>query len=211
MNTTASNYQRAKNNNVRGTKMISVDSIDKFPEVLYKNSKVGQEVIAGNTFYSFHEILGTSNQVIMTAYKSQQCPDVLLIVWRDFPYAHHIEQGGDLMIQEIMNNGIKNLLIDNTYVQSGWMNDKINQYFDQIWYPSLIQLGLKGFAHVQALSSLGGASFQKFKENVQIYLNTMAIKMGRKVFTYHPVETKGDVITRLSALNEGYYKLKENN
>ncbi len=192
----------------RGVEMIEVGSVDKFPKVIYKNGKIESETIAGAQFYSFHQTLGTSNQIIMTAYKSKIYPEILLIVWRDFPYQHQVELGGDVMSQEIKNGGIKYLLVDNTYVQSGWMNASIENYLNTVWYPSLIELGLKGFAHIQALSSLGGASFNKFKEFVQTYLDSIASKLGRKVFTYLPIEVKeANVFKRSEALSEGLEKL----
>lgn len=200
-----SNYKRSININ-RGSKTIEVGTIDKFQEVIHKISNVESETINGSSFYSFHEILGTSGQVILTAYKSKQYSDVMLIVWRDFPYAHHIEQGGDLMTQEIKNNGIKYLLIDNTFVQSGWMNKNIEQYFSEVWYPSLIQVGLLGFAHIEAKSTLGGLSFQKFREATQGYLNSIGAKMMRKVFQYLPVEAGAD---RTTSLKEGLLQLSK--
>jgi hypothetical protein len=191
----------------RSEKNITIGKIDKFNEVLYKSLKSESEIINDATFDSFHQIVGNSNQNILTAYRSKQLPKVLLVVWRDFPYTQHAEQGSDLMLQEVLN-GVEYLIVDSAFVQSGWMNDKIMQYLNEIWYPSLIELGLKGFVHIQSLSALGGSSFQKFKENTQLYLDGIGGQLKKKVFSYIPVEV-GDVSTRPASLKKGLDMLLE--
>jgi hypothetical protein len=175
----------------RGSKTIIIGGNDSFPEVKAKRLSFNDsESFGGAQFDSVHHLTGTMNQTIMTAYRTEQYKDLLYIVWRDLPYYHHIELGGDYMLQEIKQNGIKNLLIDNTYVQSGWMNDKIAEYFDRAWYPGLIDLGLKAFAHIPAMSTLGEKSFRQFKSDVQQYLSTMASSRSKEGFKYIPVDPK---------------------
>lgn len=179
---------------------------DRFQEVKCTNVRPDIEYLGKARFQSFHHILGTQGQVIMTAFKCLDLPQVLFIVWRDLPYYPHIELGGDLMLQEIQRNGIKHLLIDNTYVQSGWMNDKMREYFDAAWYPGLIRLGLETFGHIQSKSALGGVAFEKFKNDVQEYLLSIAVRIKGKSFSYVPIESNTQ-IPRPEMLEEALKKM----
>ncbi|HOO71688.1 MAG TPA: hypothetical protein PK926_07990 [Spirochaetota bacterium] len=85
---------------------------------------------------------------------------------------------------------VKHLIIDNSYVKSGWMDDRhLVNYLENGWLPGLIELGLKGFCHLQAKSLLGGRSFTSFGR----YMNNNFIKIARKLdrepFQYFPIET----------------------
>lgn len=198
----------------RGKDLVKINNLDAFPGIIYQNAKQSKEEINGVSFESFHHITGNSDQVILTAYKSVSVEDVLFISWADFPYLNHIEVGGDLMLQELKNNNINYLLIDNTFVQSGWVNDKVLNYFDKVWYPGLIELGLKGFVHIQAQSALGTKSFDTFRKDIQDYLEGMASKMNKKSFIYYPMEsTELEKIEkdslRKDALKKGLSKITE--
>ncbi len=124
----------------------------------------------------------------------------------------HIEEGGDLMLQELKNDKeLKHLLIDNTYVQSGWMKDDVIEYLNNGWYPGLIEVGLERFAHLQAESTLGANSFKKFEESVNNLMGDLAKNMNKKPFEYFPVKTSeinkdGEAVTtdlRTTALKTG--------
>jgi hypothetical protein len=173
----------------RGNNEIDIKGIDNFKEVLYNHYQ--QEIIdiGGVPFISFHRILNSKNQSIFTAYRSISKSDILFIVWKGLPYTHHIEQGGDIMLQEMLKNGIKNLIIDNTYVSSIWMNPKMKRYFHEVWYPSLIELGLKKFVHIQSSYSLGMTSFELFKENLSLYLERLAFTSSKQLFQYIPMQS----------------------
>ena len=132
---------------------------------------------------------------------------MMFIVWADFPYFNHAELGSDMVLQEIKNHGIKYLLIDNTYVKSGWLNDKIGQYLDQVFYPGALELGLKGISHVQAQSMLGSKSFQEFGKDIQQYLDGMASNMKRSSFKYVPVQSQETNRPRPVVLKEALVSL----
>lgn len=173
----------------RGDGYIFIDGIDPFKEVMYK--RFHHEILNVNNkdFLAFHCILDYKNNPIMTAYRSIAKSDILLIVWRGLPYTHHIEQGGDLMLQEIHRNGIKHLIIDNTHVDSMWMNPQMEKYFYDVWYPGLIQLNLEKFVHIQSASSLGKNSFERFRENIRLYLERISAESSKKLFEYIPIES----------------------
>src|SRR5687767_13790978 len=103
-------YQRSSTNK-RGKNLIKIGAIDQFHEIPHTCSEKTTERIGNLLFESFFDIKGTMNQKIFTAFKSTSRPDVLYILWEDFPYFNHAELGSDLVLQEIKNHGIKYLLI----------------------------------------------------------------------------------------------------
>jgi hypothetical protein len=188
----------------RGENVVKIGDFDQFNEVPCKINEKITERVGNFLFESFHEIRGTMNQRILTALKSKECPEVLFFVWEDFPSFNHIEAGGDVILQEIKKYGAKYMLVDNTFVRSGWVTDKIVQYMDQVWYPGLIELGLTGFAHVQAQSASGTRSFEEFGKDIQSYLDGIASTLNRPCFKYVPVPSQ---YSRRASLSEGLNKL----
>lgn len=205
------NHER-KNLKNRTDNQVDLGQAGSFLEVKYDNSDPEEESISGMLFRSIHCIKTVSDYRVFTALKSPEMPSVLYIIWRDFPFLKHIEEGGDLMLQELRNNKeLKYLLIDNTYVQSGWMKDDVVEYLNNAWYPGLIEVGLKRFAHLQAESALGASSFKKFEESVNSIMGDMAKSMNREPFEYFPVKTseinkEGEAVKtdlRTTALEKG--------
>ncbi|HTF80975.1 MAG TPA: hypothetical protein VL947_04605 [Cytophagales bacterium] len=205
-------YERS-NLTMRGKNQVVIGDVTKFAELPLQNLKPDKQKIKSAVFESFHHITGTSNQVILTAYNSKQLPEVMFMSWSDFPYLHHVEQGGDLLLQEISKHHYKYVLIDNTYVKSGWMNDKVAQYSDAILYPALVECGLKGFGHIPSQGMLGAKSFEEFKKTTQNYLDHIAAKLHKPCFKYVPVILSEELgktdkpAMRQQALEEGIDKL----
>jgi hypothetical protein len=183
------NYER-KNLKNRTNNQVDLGQAGSFLEVKYDNNEPEEESISGISFSSFHCMKTVSDYRVFTALKSPDMPSVLYIIWRDFPFLKHLEEGGDLMLQELKKDKeLNHLLIDNTFVQSGWMKDDVVEYLNNAWYPGLIEVGLKRFAHLQAESALGASSFKKFEESVNSIIGDMARGMKRPPFEYFPVKT----------------------
>jgi hypothetical protein len=199
-------YQRSSINK-RGKNIIKIGTIDQFHEVLYACSEKTTERIGNLLFESFFDIKGTRNQKIFTAYKNISRPDILYILWEDFPYYNHAELGSDLVLQEIKNHGIKYLLIDNTYVKSGWLTENIGRYLDEVFYPGALELGLVGLSHIQAQSTLGSKSFEEFGKDIQLYLGVKASVMKRSSFKYIPVRSQEENRPRQVVLKEALVSL----
>lgn len=202
-------YERM-NSNLRSKEIIDLGPAGSFNKVIYNNEEPEEIVIAGALFKSYCSICNPSGKKVVITFKSEDAPNVLYMESRDYVYLNQIEVGGDLMIQAFHeDNNLEYLLIDNTYVLSGWMQEKTFVYLNNAWYPGLVQVGLKGIAHLQAESLLGGMSFEKFGEAMMESLTSIA---GDAPFTYSPIKTseinKDGVITgdniRQSALEEGF-------
>jgi hypothetical protein len=211
------NYQR-ENVTVRmPDRVIDLGNAGVFNEIIPNNSNPREELkINGSIFTSIHVINPPAGIRIFTALRSEEDPSVLLIIWRGFPYYRQIEVGGDLMLQMLHSDKrVVHLIIDNTYVRSGWMDDKMTDYLNNGWLPGLIQLGLKGFCHLQAESYLGGLSFKKFGEMMSENISKTAQSLGKEPFAYYPIKTsemsKSGVINeemRLAAFKESLRILK---
>ena len=183
------NYLR-KNLSQRGKNQIDLGQAGSFPEVKNDNSDPEKEHIDGVLFKSIHCMKTISNYRVFTALKSDEAPSVLYTIWRDFPYLKHIEEGGDLMLQEFKKDtALKYLLVDNTFVKSGWMKDDVVEYLNSAWYPGLIDVGVEKFVHLQAKSSLGASSFEEFEEDVNKAMRELAKGMNQQPFEYYPIKT----------------------
>ncbi len=206
------NYERQYNVNRITGSAIDLGNAGTFMEVRsFLPEKQDELVIDNAVFRSIHIIEPRAGKRIFTAYRSEELISVLLIVWENFPFYRHIEEGGDFMLQELYSTGtLKHLIIDNTYVMSGWMEEKTVDYMNQGWIPGLIELGLMTFCHLQAESYLGGKSYEEFMKFVSGSVNSVADKLGREGFIYCPVKTseiskdgKIDEAARLAALKKG--------
>lgn len=184
------NYHR-KTGLRRSNRLIDLGNAGVFNEVVYRNSDPPELCVIGDcVFESIHVIKGPTGKMIFTAYRSGEAPDILMIVWRDYPFNRQIEEGGDLMLQEMRRDPrVKHLIIDNTYVRSDWMNDEMSEYLNNGWIPGLIEAGLKGFCHLQAGSYLGGKSFLHFGELVSANITAIAEKLCKDPFNYMPMQT----------------------
>jgi len=191
----------------RGKNLIKIGAIHQFYEISYTCSKKTTEKIGSFLFESFFEIKGNVNQKIFTAYKSTARPDVMFILWEDFPYFNHAELGSELVLQEIKNHGIKYLVIDNTHVKSGWLTERIDRYLDQIFYPGALELGLVGLSHIQAQSTLGAKSFEQFGKDIQQYLEAKASVLKRSSFKYIPIRSQEENRPRQVVLKEALVSL----
>jgi hypothetical protein len=133
-------------------------------------------------------------------------------VWDGYPFYADIEEGGDFMLQVLAaDKTIRHLIIDNTYVRSGWMEDRMNDYLNNGWFPGLVELELRTFCHLQAESYLGKLSFDRFAEGVSDSINIVAQRLGKAPFKYYPVKTSEispdgqiDDIVRDMALKKAY-------
>ena len=124
---------------------------------------------------------------LFTAYRSDEEPGILLVVWKEYPYYQDIEEGGDFMLQVMASDRrVRNLIIDNTYVRSGWMNDRMSDYLNNGWIPGLVELELNSFCHLQADSYLGGLSFLKFGELMSDNISTIAQRTREKTIQLLP-------------------------
>jgi hypothetical protein len=198
-------------------RVIDLGDAGAFNEIIIHNPNPREEMeINGSLFTSIHTIDPPVGKRVFTALRSEKEPTVLLIIWRGFPYYRQIEEGGDLMLQVLHSEKqVLHLIIDNSYVQSGWMDDRMKDYLKNGWMPGLIQLGLKGFCHLQAETYLGGLSFKKFGELVSENISRIAQSLDREPFTYYPIKTselsKNGAINeamRLAALTESLRILK---
>jgi len=146
--------------------------------------------IDGAIYTAIHTIHASNAKRIFTAFHSHQVPEILVIIWNGFPFYPHIEEGGDFMLQTMHDDSrVRHLIIDNTMVRSNWLNEKMKRYLSDAWHPGLIQLGLKSFCHLQALSFLGGHSFHEFAQLVSESISDIAGTLGRPPFSYYPIET----------------------
>ncbi|MBN1532442.1 MAG: hypothetical protein JXA20_07255 [Spirochaetes bacterium] len=173
-------------------RIIDLGEAGVFPAVLRHNPEPIETFdVDGNVFTSLHTIDSPAGSKVFTALRSEQEPSILLIIWRGFPFYQQIEDGGDLMLQEIQEAPeLRHLIIDNTFVHSGWMNDqKMVEYLNTGWIPGLVRLGLRGFCHLQAASYIGGQSFRKFGELASKSITEIAVRLGREPFRYFPVRT----------------------
>jgi hypothetical protein len=196
----------------RKDRIIDLGNAGAFNEVVYRNSNPPETCAIGNClFTSIHLIHLPNGRKIFTAYRSGEAPDILLVVWKYFPFNRQIEEGGDLMLQELKRDPhLRHLMVDNSYVRSDWLNDATGEYLNNAWMPGLIELGLKGFTHLQAESYLGGKSFDQFGAMVSANIAAIADKLKREPFTYVPIQTSGisdngtiDDALRESALRKG--------
>lgn len=183
------NYVRKSLAGRTGNK-VDLGQAGSFFEIKTDNSDPEEERIDGALFRSIHCMKTVSNYRIFTALKSDEAPSVLFIIWRDFPYLRHIEEGGDLMLQEFKKDAaLKYLLVDNTFVKSGWMKDNVIEYLNHGWYPGLIEVGVEKFVHLQAKSALGANSFEEFEKDVNKAMGDLAKTMRKEPFKYYPVKT----------------------
>lgn len=174
----------------RGKEIIKLPTSGSFNQVKYVDSEPTEIIISNYRFKSIHRVVGPSGREIFKALKCEELPEVLFTMWSDYPYLSQIEEGGDTMLQELYNHKeIKYLLIDNTFVKSGWMSESVTKYLNEAWYPGLLELGLQGFAHLQAESVLGASSFEKFEEDVNQAMATLAQSLLFNPFQYIPIKT----------------------
>ncbi len=184
-------YRRLHNvNRIQGS-VVDIGNAGSFLEVVVRQSNPPEECLIGKVlFKSVHVIEPPRNRRILTAFRSDAEPGILLIVWREYPFYPHIEEGGDFMLQVIATDkSVKYLIIDNTYVRSGWMNEKMSDYLNNGWLPGLVEMELAAFCHLQAESYLGGLSFTKFGKLMSANINTIAQKLGKQAFRYFPIKT----------------------
>ncbi len=184
-------YRRLHNvNRIQGS-IIDIGNAGSFNEVIIRQSNPPEECVIDKVlFRSVHVIETPNNKRILSAFRSDAEPGVLLVVWRDYPFYPHIEEGGDFMLQVLVaDRSVKYLVIDNTYVRSGWMNDRMSDYLNNGWLPGLIEMELKAFCHLQAESYLGGLSFTKFGKLMSANINTIAQQLGKQAFPYFPIKT----------------------
>lgn len=204
-------YQRIqKTSRIRGS-IVDLGNAGFFSKVKVNAPENPEESIVGESvFKCIHVIESPGEKRILSAYRNDGEPGVLLIVWNGFPYYSHIEQGGDFMLQFFSSDReASHLIIDNTYVLSGWMNEKMTRYLDNGWFPGLIELGLETFCHLQAESYLGGVSFEEFGRHVSVNIDNIARKLGKSPFIYNPIRTSDmnpvgliDEMLRDKALNK---------
>lgn len=185
------NYQRTYRSNSIPGNIIDLGSAGSFSKIIGREITPPEEcIISGTVFSSVHTINSASNKRIFTAFRSEQKPSILYIEWRDYPFYPHIEEGGDFMLQVMATDSrVKHLIIDNTYVRSGWMNSKMDDYLNNGWLPGLVELELVAFCHLQAESFLGERSFEMFVELLTKNINVIAESLGRKAFRYFPVKS----------------------
>ncbi len=186
------NYQRSYKLSRRSGNLIDLGKAGAFKEIILENRQPPEEtVIGGRTFMSFHIINMPTGERVFTAFKSEEEPTVLLIVWGGIPFHLHIEEGGDLMLQAMyMDKALRHLIIDNTHVRSLWMREKKTiDYMENAWLPGLIHLGLKGMCHLQSEKLLGKISFEEFGKFQSESISRVAGRLGKQAFQYFPVRT----------------------
>lgn len=143
-------------------------------------------------YVGIHRIDSPTGSRVYTAYRSEQEPEILLIIWANYPFNAQIEDGGDFMLQVMHGDrSVKYLLIDNSYVRSAWMNERMVEYLSQAWIPGLVWLGLKGFCHIRASSYLGEKSFDEFSAWVTRIAAEAGRRLGRPSFLYFPIANLG--------------------
>jgi len=176
-----------------------------------------EETFLGESlFSSIHRISSPTGSRVFTAYRSELEPEILLVVWANYPYNQQIEQGGDFMLQVMHDDpSVRILLNDNSYVKSEWMNERMIDYLANRWLPGLIWLGLEVFCHIGSSSLMGGKSFDEFSRWVTETAATIAPRLERIPFRYFPVTAQGlaasgsmDEADRSAALSKVYARLK---
>ncbi len=194
-------------------RLIDIGNAGVFNEIIAHNCDPPEEMAAGGIrFTSIHTIDTRVGGRTFTAYRSDELSEVLLVVWMGFPFNPQIEEGGDLMLQVLnADPAVKDLVIDNTFVRSGWMNARMSQYLTTGWFPGLIQSGLRAFFHIQSGSYLGGESYKKFGETLARSIDEIAARLQRKPFRYYPITTsetgirgKNDDASRESAFRKSF-------
>ncbi len=185
------NYKRISRTNRIHDRIFDLGNAGSFTEIRIKLPEPPDECsIEGTSFRSVHIIKSWNDSRIFTAYRSSEYTDILLIVWEEYPFYPHIEEGGDFMLQVLASDkAVKHLIIDNTYVRSGWMDEKMSNYLNNGWFPGLVELGLEAFCHLQAESYLGELSFKSFGELVSGSISDIAQNLDKKPFAYFPVKT----------------------
>ena len=186
------NYKRIINRHRNTKRSIDLGNAGTFYEIQFTNCDPPEEELIHKTpFQSFHVILSARREKTFTAFRSTVEPETLLIVWREFPFYIEIEEGGDIMLQVLHDDRrVRHLIIDNTYVRSGWMNDHhVLNYLENAWFPGLIELELKGFYHLQSKNVLGEKSFNEFGKFMADNFDKVAQKLNKTPFQYFPIET----------------------
>lgn len=211
------NYQRRRTARVRSGRKIDLGEAGSFDAIRLNPGNPPEEVrLHGLRFQSIHRINSHTGPRVFTAYRNEEYPAILFVVWSNYPFNTQIETGGDLMLQAMHDDSrIRFLLNDNTYVKSGWMNDRMVDYLSNGWLPGLIKMGLRGFCHLRAGSFMGEKSFDDFAGYVSGRVEVIARKLGMEPFRYFPVKSpevgKDGVIDerlRDAALSEAYEILK---
>ncbi|HOO71689.1 MAG TPA: hypothetical protein PK926_07995 [Spirochaetota bacterium] len=89
------NYPRIIDKNRNATRLIDLGRAGMFHEIKLTNCNPPEKESVGDIlFTSIHLILSPQKQKKFTAFRSEAEPEILLIVWRDFPYYREIEEGG---------------------------------------------------------------------------------------------------------------------
>ena len=184
-------YQRKYNINRIPDRLLDLGNAGSFMEIRPRQCTPPEECLVDNTaFRSLHIIEQRNGARIFTAYKSVEDPGILLIVWGGFTFYPHIEEGGDYMLQILAaDKTIRHLIVDNTYVRSGWMEDRMHDYLNKAWFPGLVELELNTVCYLQAESILGRLSFNKFADDVSKNINKIAQNLGKKPFKYCEIQT----------------------
>jgi len=211
-------YQRKFRLNRSPDRIIDLGNAGMFNEIPCVNCEPPEEIsIIGCMFHSVHMIGSPNNKRIFTAYRSEEEPGVLLTVWQEIPFYLHIEEGGDVMLQILHNDKrVEHFIVDNSFVRSPWMaQQKTIDYLKNAWLPGLIELGLKGFCHIQSGKLLGKLSFDKFGDFIESTMSDIVKKLDKKPFRYFPIRTSEteaggviDVKLRDSAMAEALQILK---
>jgi hypothetical protein len=211
------NYQRRRTIRTRTGRTIDLGEAGSFDAIHLNPGNPPEEVsLHGRRFQSIHRINSHTGPRVFTAYRSEEDPAILFVVWSNYPFNTQIETGGDLMLQAMHDDPrIRLLIVDNSYVKSGWMNEKMIDYLSNGWLPGLVRLGLWGFCHLRAGSFMGEKSFDDFAGYVSGRVEVIARQLGMEPFRYFPVKSpevgKDGVIDerlRDAALSEAYEILK---
>jgi hypothetical protein len=175
----------------RCDRIVDLGDAGSFNAVVSRMPRSPEETaVAGRRFSAIHIIDSMIGGRVFTAYRSEEHPEVLLVVWKGFPYNIEIEEGGDMMLQVMQDDPrITCLLIDNTWVRSGWMNPAMVEYLDNGWMPGLTWCGLRIFCHLQSASYLGGNSFEQFGATLNGVIAGIGRRLGREPFRYHAIRT----------------------
>lgn len=185
------NYQRISKSNRTPGNILDIGNAGSFMKIAeLKCAPTDEYVIDGTVFKSIYKIESWTDNRMFTAYRSAEEQSILLIIWEKYPFYNQIEEGGDFMLQVLATDkNVRHLIIDNTLVRSGWMNEKMIDYLNNGWFPGLVELELEAFCHLQAESYLGGISFSSFGELVSNNINSIAQILGKKPFKYYPIKT----------------------
>ncbi|TAL37497.1 MAG: hypothetical protein EPN93_05775 [Spirochaetes bacterium] len=187
-------YMRNSSSGRRIDRIVDLGDAGVFGEIIVRNTIPPEEIyIGGLGFKSIHIIDNLLGLRVFTAYRCDLRPEILLIVWKGFPFNAQIEEGGDFMLQAMLGDPrIKHLVIDNTYVQSGWMNTGIMDYLTRGWIPGLVWCGVRTFCHLQAESYLGSSSFQQFGRMLMERSADIGCAMKKETFKYFPIHSSGN-------------------